>query len=167
MNISPRHALLVACLFASAAPATFAQVACPCGGGTRVTGPALVNLLAGRTVCGTAGGDQWQEFHSGATANGGPLIDWKLGPGHPVDPTTQVGTWSIADVDTANTIAIYNYGSGGTYGYAVCLNGATVNFCGSAGAPRNARTAATAGTDVLNATLIAGQASCGATRSKR
>ena len=119
-----------------------AQTACSCGG-TRVTGNALQTLLANRTVCAAAGNESWQEFHSG---NGsGPLIDWKRGPNDPVDPSETVGSWSL----TANQVS-YNYGSGGTYHYDVCVAAnSIVNFCG---ASRN----------ITGATLRQGQVSCSA-----
>jgi len=148
---------------------------CPCGTGTRATGNTLVKLLAGQTVCGRSKANTWQEFHSGATEAGGPLIDWKLGPGHPMDPSKQVGTWSVQNVATADSFVVYNYGSGGSYSYAVCQAGNNVNFCGvapPAAATNNARSsrgavgvAAVPGTNVLGASLIRGQMACSAART--
>ncbi len=149
---SKRVAAGAAALFIGGA--AFAQGACPCGSGTRVeSAAAIATLLGGKTVCAAAGSDTWQEFHSGTTTAGGPLIDYKLGPGHPVDPSEQVGTWSVEAVPTARTGAAvtHNYGSGGVYTYQVCDAGTTVNFC-SAG-----------GRNVTGATLRAGQVACAAT----
>ena len=138
--------------------AAFAQDPCPCGSGTRVgTAAAVATLLGNKTVCAAAGNDSWQEFHSGATEAGGPLIDYKLGPGHPVDPSETVGSWSVVSGAGTRTGAAvsHNYGSGGTYTYVVCDAAGTVNFCG---APRN----------VTGATLRNGQVSCsGAARAAR
>lgn len=123
--------------------AALAQGACPCGSGTRVVEPQLTVLLANRTVCGSAGGDSWQEFHSGSTASGGPLIDYKKGPQDAVDPTQTVGTWGVS-----NDVVTYTYPSAGAYQFAVCqADNNTLNFCGAA---RN----------VTGARLINGQAAC-------
>lgn len=117
---------------------------CPCGGGTVVVGAALSTLLGGKTVCATAGGSRWQEFH---TLGGGALIDYKKGPGDPVDPTETVGSWSVTG-ESGNVV--YNYGSGGTYQYVVCQDTSTVNFCGSG----------FSGINVVGATLLNGQVAC-------
>lgn len=131
--------------------AAFAQEACPCGSGTRVGNQAaLAALLGNKTVCAAVGNDAWQEFHSGATVAGGPLIDYKLGPGHPVDPTETVGAWSViggAGARSGSSVS-YRYTGGSTYVYAVCDAGATVNFCSAA---RN----------ITGARLLAGQVACG------
>lgn len=81
--------------------------------------------LSNNTVCAVRGSDSWQELHQ----SGGALIDYKLGPGHPVDPSEQVGSWSIAGTG-ANATVVYNYGSGGTYTYKVYQNGGNnYSFC--------------------------------------
>jgi hypothetical protein len=158
---------VVACagLLAATAPSAWAQSACPCGAGTRVVGKELVSLLAGKTVCGAVDGDTWQEFHSGSGAGGGPLIDYKRGPGDPVDPSKQVGTWAIAEVETVNSFVVYDYGGGNSYGYAVCTNGGSVNFCGASPASRSTQMRSTPGRNVLNATLVTGQVPCPAARA--
>jgi hypothetical protein len=131
----------------------FAQAACPCGAGTRVVEPALTTLLAGKTVCAALGAETWQEFHGGGTAAGGPLSDWKRGPGHSVDPSAVVGSWSIVNVPDANAESLvkYQYTGGGVYLYSVCQNGASVTFCGAPYGGRN----------IAGATLRQGQVSCG------
>ena len=116
-----------------------AQSTCSCGG-TQVVGSALQTLLSNRTVCAASGNESWQEFHHPA----GPLVDWKKGPSDPVDPSETVGSWSLG----GNKVN-YNYGSGGTYQYDVCVAGSTVNFCGGS---RN----------ITGATLRQGQVSCSA-----
>jgi hypothetical protein len=64
----------------------------------------------------SANGDSWQEFHSG-NGNNSPLIDYKLGPNHPIDPTKQVGTWNAQN--GANSSLTHTYGST-SYGWLVC-----------------------------------------------
>jgi hypothetical protein len=64
-----------------------------CATGTRVAGDALRTLLAGKTVCAALGDDRWQEDHAGNGSGNDDLIDYKRGPGHPVDPAEKVGTW--------------------------------------------------------------------------
>ena len=73
--------------------------------------------LNGRTMCGAGGSERWQEFHSGG-AEGGPLIEFKRGPGHPVEPTQQVGTWS-----TSGSRVIHSYTGGPSYSWLVCRTG--------------------------------------------
>lgn len=104
-----------------------AAAACP---GTPITGVAITSLLTGNTVCvGTAGNWEAQELH----VSGGNLVDFKRGPGHPVDPSETVGSWSVNAA--ANTVS-HNYGAGGTYTYTISPNGgAGYSFCSTAGAP--------------------------------
>lgn len=102
----------------------------------------LNNTFPGNTVCAERGADRWQEFHQ----VGGALIDYKKGPSDPVDPTKQVGNWSVSGTGN-NARMVYNYGSGGTYSYQVFSNGGTYSFCN--------------GNEVHNATVRSGQVSCG------
>ena len=81
-----------------------------CETNTRVTGNALSTLISGNTVCATRGSEKWQEQHRA----GGALYDYKKGPTDKVDPTKQVGTWSIA----ANNVT-YSYAGGPSYTYSV------------------------------------------------
>ncbi len=80
---------------------------------TSTSTPTLTTLIngngSGNTVCAASGNDRWQEQHR----LGGQLWDYKKGPSDPVDPTSQVGTWSIAD----NKL-IHTYGST-SYSYTV------------------------------------------------
>ncbi|MDX2367868.1 MAG: hypothetical protein QNK36_05615 [Colwellia sp.] len=94
--------------------------------GAPLNQPALTTLLPGKTVCASFGGEQWQELHTGA----GSLIDYKKGPVDPVDPSENVGSWSVS----GNTVT-YNYGSGGSYSYRIFDNGGTYSFCGISPAP--------------------------------
>jgi len=104
-----------------------AMAVCP---GTPLTGAAISSLLTGNTVCvGTAGNWAAQELH----VSDGSLVDYKRGPGHPVDPTEPVGSWSVDA--TAGTVS-HNYGAGGTYTYKISANGGTsYSFCSTSGAP--------------------------------
>lgn len=89
--------------------------------------PVLSTLLQNNTVCAALASDRWQEYH----APGGALFDWKRGPGHPVDPREQVGTWSITSVTvggSAREQVTHRYTGGGSYTYRVCLTGPTYTF---------------------------------------
>ena len=78
----------------------------------------LSDLLSGNTVCVINPAPQdtkhdppwdkwlWQEEHLGD--GGGDLYDYKLGPGHPVDPRRQLGTWAVTG-NGANSVVTYNY----------------------------------------------------------
>ncbi len=92
-----------------------------CSPTTRVTGAALNSLIIGNTVCATRGSEVWQEQHR----SGGQLWDYKKGPGHPIDPSKQVGTWSIS-----RNIVTYCYTGGICYGYTVHGTGSgSYDFC--------------------------------------
>lgn len=94
----------------------------------QVTGSAINTLLSGSLVCGRPaagyGGstaDRWQEEHQA----GGQLFDYKRGPGDPVDPREQVGTWA----SSGNSVT-YTYGSGTvTYDGLYQVTGSTYSFC--------------------------------------
>lgn len=84
-------------------------------------GAALTNLITGNTVCATRGAEMWQEQHRA----GGDLWNYKGGPGHPVDPSKQVGTWSIA-----RNFVTYCYTGGTCYSYSVHGSGfGPYSFC--------------------------------------
>jgi hypothetical protein len=126
-------------VFGLAAVGTAFAQSCSCAGGTRQNQTQIVAALAGKTVCAVLGAESWKEFHSGATAAGGPLIETG-----PVTAET-VGSWQVLGTGASATVS-YNYGTGGTYGYAVCLDGANVNFCGAK--------------NITNATIKTGQGGC-------
>ena len=86
--------------------------ACPTGT-TRVS--ALTALIGNNTLCATRGADRWQEYHQGNTS--GPLIDWKQGSPHPVDPTATVGTFTLSN-GSSSTLT-HTYG-GVSYTWLVC-----------------------------------------------
>ena len=94
-----------------------------CTTGTNaVTGAALVTLVAGQTMCARRAPDRWQEFHQGATAAGGALIDYKRGPTDAVDRTETVGTWLINNDRLTHTY------SGTNYSWLVCRPGNSPNL---------------------------------------
>jgi hypothetical protein len=92
---------------------------------------ALTTLLQGNTVCvpvNTQPTMDWQELHQA----GGVLIDYKRGPGHAVDPSEPVGTWTVSTVGLNGVFVTHNYGAGGSFVYSVWNNGdGTHSFCSS------------------------------------
>ncbi len=121
-----------------------------CATGFRVTNSTTANnlatLVSGNTVCARRGsGERWQEYHNPS----GILTDYKQGPTDPVDPSEDVGSWSVAGTGASTNIT-YNYGSGGTYTFAVYRVGSgaatTYNFCGPS--------------SVIGATFRTGQGAC-------
>ena len=90
-----------------------------------VTVAAMTTLLEGNTVCvGAQPTMEAQEFHQA----GGALIDYKRGPGHPVDPSKQVGTWKVTGGRGA--FVTHHYGGNTRYNYAVWKNAdGTHSFC--------------------------------------
>ncbi|PWB59902.1 MAG: hypothetical protein C3F18_00520 [Nitrosomonadales bacterium] len=94
-----------------------------CNSNTKVTGSKLNLLITGNTVCAARGAEKWQEQHRA----GGALWDFKKGPTDKVDPTKQVGTWSIA----SNSVT-YSYTGGPSYTYSVHgPEGGPYSFCSS------------------------------------
>lgn len=99
-------------------------------------------VFPGNTVCAQRGSERWQEYHQ----LGGALIDYKLGQGHPVDPTKQVGSWAIEGNGSGARMA-YDYGNGVVYRYQVYAGGASYSFCN--------------GNELHDATVRPGQQPCG------
>lgn len=121
-----------------------AQATCPAG-----TSPvkSISQLVGGNTMCAARGAsERWQEFHQGT--NSGSLIDWKNPQGG--QPTEQVGTWTARDSAGA---LIHNYGTGGTYIWAVCSAGT-----GNTGS--NPYTLVGSGGTISGVTVQAGQGAC-------
>ena len=91
------------------------------------TAEAMNTLLKGNTVCVPAVTQPTmdaQELHQA----GGALVDYKRGPGHPVDPSKQVGSWTVTA--GRSTFVTHNYGGGVQYTYAVWNNNdGTHSFC--------------------------------------
>jgi hypothetical protein len=103
---------------------------CSCSGnGTKLGTAEIQALLSNKMVCASVGGEQWQEWHNGNA--GGPLVDYKKGPGDQVDPSATVGSFSISS-DTVT----YTYGSQ-SYQYEVCQTPSGTTFCGAPFGGRN------------------------------
>ena len=95
------------------------------GPGTGSGNKNLTALVSGNTICASQGGDSWQEQHRA----GGQLWDYKLGNGHPVDPTEQVGTWSVSGSQLTHA-----YTNGPSFNYTVWVStaaGFTHTLCGA------------------------------------
>ena len=122
MKLGPMKITLVGAFLAMASQAG-AQLTCSCIPSLpRISGTALSNLIVGQTACATLGGSSWQSYHQ----SGGSLIDYKKGPGDPVDPSKVMGTWSIN-----NDKVQYNYGTGGLFEYEVCGTSSSATYCGA------------------------------------
>lgn len=84
---------------------------------TVMTSSQIQTLLAGNTACvGHTPNAQWSEWHNGTTS--GNVVDWKLGPTDPKDPTSVVGTFQIRAKPSGGQI-IYSYPGGYQYAYVV------------------------------------------------
>lgn len=137
MNVS--HVLMstTAVLAALSLPA-HAQTACAASGAVvKLSNAQITALVSGKTVCGLPGAnypgspsDRFQEEH---LANG-DLFDFKLGPGHPVDPREKVGTWSVGQGLIAPQGIVHSYSSiafsWSVFGPATNVPGTSVySFC--------------------------------------
>lgn len=114
-----------------------AQSGCSASQGVVQLDLAQINLLlAGNTVCGRPGtnysgnaADRWQEEHRA----GGELWDYKRGPGHPVDPTERVGSWSVSGTKIGASVT-HSYGGAtnftwNVFGPAANSAGSVYAFC--------------------------------------
>ncbi len=122
-----KSTLITAAVLLACAGAAQAQD-CSCAPGSKRTtaNTQLVNLLTNRMVCANVGDEKWQEHHN----PNGQLWDYKLGPTDPRDPSSVVGSYSIA-----NNLVTYTYG-GQPYTYAVCAVGtSSYTFCGQRAIP--------------------------------
>lgn len=151
---------LVGCaLSGQAAAQTSCAPTAPTTGGGRVANnaatQALTTALRNNTVCASRGGERWQEYHT----LGNRVIDYKQGPNHAVDPSEDVGSWTISGSNATTTVT-YNYGTGGTYSYAVFRDSNSptsfYHFCGVSGPMSQSNT----GNNIVNATIRTGQVSC-------
>ena len=88
---------------------------------------AMRSLLQGNTVCVPAVTQptmEAQELHE----PGGALVDYKRGPTDKVDPSKQVGSWTVTGGRSA--FVTHNYGGGVQYTYAIWNNNdGTHSFC--------------------------------------
>jgi hypothetical protein len=98
--------------------------------------------VANNYVCAQFGSDKWNELHQAAGMKG-LMIDFKLGPTDPIDPSKVVGSYVISTNSDIRGEIVYTY-SASSYGYQVYKRGiANVSFCGNlGGAPQLAVTIA-------------------------
>ena len=92
-------------------------VAQNCGGTNKsMTALNIENKVAGKYTCvGAYPHAQWNELLSGSPTSGN-VIDYKLGATDPIDPTKQVGTYTV----TGSTVGVLNYTYGATtYSYQI------------------------------------------------
>jgi hypothetical protein len=90
----------------------------------------LTDLISGSLICGRPGAaypgaatDRWQEQHRA----GGLIFDYKRGVGNPIDPESQVGTYTTTNGSNATYTATYDALS---YPYQLRLiSGNTYSFC--------------------------------------
>lgn len=104
------------------------MAACAAPASVRVaTAAAMTALLQGNTVCVPKDPQATmdaQELHQ----RGGALVDYKRGPGHPTDPTKQVGTWTVTD--GRGVFVIHKYSDRVQPAYSVWDNkDGTHSFC--------------------------------------
>ena len=105
-------------------------LACTAPGGALNTADLGTTLqTSGRIACyGTAGNWDNQEILQG----GSTLVDYKKGPGDPVDPESTIGNYGISTDGSGAGIVTYNYTTGGGQpSYAYYL----VNVTGGNGNP--------------------------------
>lgn len=77
----------------------------------------ITQTVSGKTACvGTPGNWESQEFHGGDSGVLNNLIDYKLGPGHSIDPQGPVGTWTY---NQSSATITYTYG-GNSYETIYC-----------------------------------------------
>jgi hypothetical protein len=129
-----------------------------CATNTTLNVNQLTNLLAGNTVCGRpdpnypgSASDRWQEQHRGS-GPAGQLWDYKLGSSSKVDPTSQVGSWSIQGSGNNGTVT-HAYTGGLSFTWTV--HGPNSNSAGSV------YYFCSGGSEFAHAYVITGQASCG------
>ncbi len=90
----------------------------------------LNTFISDTLVCGTAisGNDKWQEEHRSS----GVLWERAQGPGDPVDPSHQIGTWDIENRGVGNQTddwVCYNYSGGSRYCFQLKNQAGTTFFC--------------------------------------
>ncbi len=106
-----------------------AEAACAAPSTRVPTQAALTTLLQGNTACVPATNQPVMEAQEEHRA-GGALWDYKRGPGHAVDPSKAIGTWSVGGQDGRGVFVRYDYSGGQSYTYAVWDNrNGTYSFC--------------------------------------
>jgi hypothetical protein len=129
------------------------QVTCPAG---TIQEPDAMAWAKGKTLCAARGALRWQEFHvDSATAAGRRLIDYKLGPGHPIDPTKDVGIWDARGGNagpSGGPVLFHRYNGGQSYSWLICREASSTSWTLRSTGPDG---------DITGATLRTGQVSCG------
>jgi hypothetical protein len=123
---SMKRIFLLSILFLAVVAGNTLAAGCPTIGVTRLTSAQIVtafngNTATGKLVCaerpGTVAGaagniNRWAEEHPSS----GRLFEFAKGPGHPIDPRKDVGTWETTNDDRIK----YTYGDpGGPYTWSV------------------------------------------------
>lgn len=106
----------------------------------------LTALLETNTVCQAPGADEThgaQEQHR----IGGQLWDYKKGSADPVDPTAQIGNWTVTGTDTNTEVNYTYFGGGGSGSYKVYDNTGNYDFCNGT-------------TRIATVTILTGVTSC-------
>lgn len=97
-----------------------------------IPGAVLAVSLPGKIVCAyktsaTDPSSRWSEIHG----VDGTLTEWARGPGHPVDPSQVVGSWSL---DLLAGTVTYTYGGTAGNPYRLYDNAdGTYSLCGGDG----------------------------------
>jgi hypothetical protein len=137
-----KHIIFTGALLLASAVTGEAMADCSTNQVVNVTSGAqnLTTLLTDHTVCDATAKYDTSIKHPGTGGlvvmgiqeehrADGQLWDFKKGPSNPVDPTTQVGTWSVAGADV-NTEVTYFYGATQSGPYKVYSTGASsYDFC--------------------------------------
>ena len=135
MTLIKQVSYLIAAMAAAAVPA---QASCDGSGGyVELSGAQIRSLVNTSIVCYPAVPPYTnQEAHAG-----GIITDYKQGPTDPVDPSVQVGTYTVPIGPTAQIT--YSYTGGGTYAYTVwgisTSGPGSYDFCGGSPSPLTVR----------------------------
>ena len=128
--------ILSALILSAAVSDAMAAPASDCGG-TRVQN--IQAALENKFVCAARvpGGnnDTWSEEH-GTLTSGGILTEYAKGPGNPVDPRKDVGTWSVTTNNTPGAKVNYSYTGDSSSPYThtlFFLGGNSYLFCNNSG----------------------------------
>jgi hypothetical protein len=108
--------IAAALLALAAAPAAWAQAACP-GGSEELMQRQILAAVNNSTMCAERGNERWQEFHRGDNV----LVDYKLGPASKMDPSKPVGRWRTDKVGGTGVL-VHSY-DGASYSWRVCRTG--------------------------------------------
>jgi hypothetical protein len=97
-----------------------------CNGLSLLSSSAVAALFTpnAQYTCGTNGVESWNELHSG-----GLITDYKRGPADSIDPSKQIGTYTVSS-DASGGVLNDTYG-GTTFSYHIASGGGTAYYyCG-------------------------------------